>query len=115
MSVSFYMDVHVPYPVTAGLVSRKVDVITAQWDGTTQWSDPDLLDRAMALSRVLVTQDEDLLAEAAQRQRTGRDFAGVVYAHQQRITIAKFIEDLHLIGTVCEPEELANRVEFLPL
>ena len=42
-----------------------VDVLTAQRDGTTALHDPALLDRATAFGRVLFSQDEDLLAEAA--------------------------------------------------
>ena len=75
MSLSLYMDVHVPLPVTAGLIQRGIDVTTAQWDQNAHLSDPDLLDRATALGRVLVSQDEDLLAEAAEREATGRPFA----------------------------------------
>ncbi len=47
---------------------------------------------------VLVSQDEDLLAEAAQRQRVGREFAGLICAHQRSITTARFIEDRELIA-----------------
>lgn len=65
MSVALYMDVHVPYPVTSALLARRVDVLTAQWDDTTRLPDPESLDRASALGRVLVSSDEDLLAEAA--------------------------------------------------
>jgi hypothetical protein len=115
MSLAYYMDVHVPYSVTAGLLARGVDVLTAQWDDTTRWSDPELLDRASNLGRVLVSQDEDLLAEAARRQRENQDFAGLVYVHQQGISLGKFIEDLELIARTLEPSEMANRVEFLPL
>jgi hypothetical protein len=86
------MDVHVPYPITAALLERNVDVLTAQWDGTDRWSDSDLLDRAGALGRILVSQDEDLLAEAAHRQRTGRQFSGLIYSRQQGITIRRMIE-----------------------
>ena len=53
------MDVHVPAAVTRGLLLRNVDVLTAQLDGTTEMEDPDLLDRARVLNRVLVSQDED--------------------------------------------------------
>jgi Domain of unknown function (DUF5615) len=109
------MDVHVPYPVTAGLLARGIDVLTAQWDHAGRLQDPDLLDRATALGRVLVTQDEDLLAEAAQRQRKGGEFGGVIYAHQQSLPIGKLIEDLELIARLTEPGEMLNRVEFLPL
>ena len=47
---------------------------------------------------VLVSQDEDLLAEAAQWQRAGGEFAGLIYAHQRSITTARFIEDRELIA-----------------
>ncbi|MCX7824141.1 MAG: DUF5615 family PIN-like protein [Verrucomicrobiae bacterium] len=115
MSLRLYMDVHVRKPVTTGLRLRGVEVLTAQEDGAERLDDPELLDRALALGRVLFTQDDDLLAEAAARQRKGLAFAGVVYAHQQHITVGQTIEDLELLAKVCEPKELANRVVFLPL
>ena len=115
MSLRLYMDVHVRKPVTTGLRLRGVEVLTAQEDGAERLDDPELLDRALALGRVLFTQDDDLLAEAALRQRRGTPFAGVIYTHQHHITVRQTIEDLELLAKVCEPEELANRVVFLPL
>ncbi len=109
------MDVHVRRSVTVGLRLRGVEVVTAQQDGTGRSEDPDLLDRALALGKVLFTQDDDLLREATHRQRTGKPFAGLVYAHQQNITVRRTIEDLELIAKACDPPELANRVLFLPL
>ena len=72
------MDVHVPAAITRGLLLRGVDVITAQLDGTSDLNDARLLDRAPELGRVLVSQDDDLLAEATRRQRQGQNFAGVI-------------------------------------
>jgi hypothetical protein len=109
------MDVHVPAAVTHGLLLRNVDVLTAQLDGATQLDDSHLLDRARQLNRVLVSQDEHLLAEAARRQREGIPFRGVLYAHQLSITIGRFIDDLELLALAGESEDLAERVEFLPL
>jgi hypothetical protein len=109
------MDVHVRHPVTVGLRRRNVEVLTAQEDGTPRWEDDELLDRAMEVGRVLFTQDDDLLQEAARRQRRGQHFAGVIYAHQQNITVRQTIEDLELLAKVCEPHELESRVLFLPL
>lgn len=109
------MDVHVRRPVTAGLRRRGVEVLTAQEDGTARWEDDELLDRALEVGRVLFTQDDDLLQEAARRQRRGQRFAGVIYAHQQNITVQQTIEDLELLAKVCDPHELGNRVLFLPL
>lgn len=73
-----------------------MDVKSAQQDGTTELEDDQLLDRATALNRALFTRDDDLLAEAKKRQQAGRFFAGIIYAHQLRVTIGKCISDLEL-------------------
>jgi len=115
VSVGLYMDVHVPAAVTRGLVLRHVDVLTAQLDGTTQLGDPALLDRATELGRVFFSQDEDLLAEATKRQRSGKHFGGVIYAHQLEVTIGRVISDLEILAQAGTAEDFANRVEYLPL
>jgi predicted nuclease of predicted toxin-antitoxin system len=115
MSVTLYMDEHVPRSITTGLRLRGVDVLTAQEDGRQGTPDPLLLDRAVELGRVLFSQDEDLLIEARRRQVEGIPFVGVIYAHQLRITIGVCVRDLELIAKAAEPQDLANRVEYLPL
>ncbi len=115
MSISLYMDVHVHRAITAGLRMRGVDVITAQEDGYRRALDPELLDRATALGRVLFSQDEDLLVEGQFRLTQSIPFAGVIYAHQLRITIGQCVRDLELIAQVYDPADMANRIEFLPL
>ena len=115
MSVKLYMDVHVKRAVADGLKQRSVDVLTAQQDGMAGLSDSDLLDRATLLSRVLFSQDDDLLREAAERQRHGVPFAGVVYSHQLAITVGQTVRDLELLANVYEPEDIENRIEYLPL
>ena len=115
MSVGLYMDVHVPAAITRGLLLRGIDVLTAQLDEATRLQDPELLDRATALQRVLFSQDEDLLAEATRRQREGRSFGGVIYAHQLRVTIGRAISDLEILARAGNVGDFANRVEYLPL
>ena len=109
------MDVHVPGPITRALKGRGVDVLTAQEDGKAEAPDDELLDRATALGRALFTRDEDLLGEANARQQSGRPFAGVIYAHQLRVTIGRCVNDLEMIAKAGEQEDLRNRVEHLPL
>jgi hypothetical protein len=75
MPLKLYMDHHVPRAITMGLRLRQVDVITAYEDHAHEIADPDLLDRATSLGRVLFTQDDDLLAEATQRQQAEIDLA----------------------------------------
>ena len=109
------MDVHVPWAITEGLRRRGVDVLTAQEDGGSQLNDPELLDRAATLERVLFTRDEDFLAEGSSRQRAGEAFTGIIYAHQLRVTIGQCVHDLELMARVYEPADMMNRIEHLPL
>lgn len=115
MAVALYMDHHVPRAITVGLRLRGVDVLTALEDNTSELDDSHLLDRASELGRVLFTRDDDLLAEAARRQKEGISFHGVIYAHQLRVSIGTCIRDLEIIAKAGEPEDLANGVVFLPL
>jgi hypothetical protein len=89
--------------------------LTAQEDNCRNTSDAVLLDRATELGRVMFSQDEDLLIEAQRRQTEGLPFAGVIYVHQMRVTIGHCVRDLELIAQAADPEDLANRVEYLPL
>jgi len=115
MPIALYMNQHVPRAITVELRLRGVDVITAHEDGASRLDDPELMDRASELRRVLFTRDDDLLAEAARRQREGISFRGVIYAHQLRASIGTCVHDLEIIAKAGEPEDLNNRVEFLPL
>lgn len=109
------MDHHVPRAITDGLRARGVNVITALEDGSSELDDPELLDRAGELGRVLFTRDYNLLQEATKRQRSGVSFNGIIYAHQLRVFIGACIHDLEIIAQAGEPEDLRNRVEYLPL
>jgi hypothetical protein len=61
------------------------------------------------------TQDDDFLAIGHHWQRSGREFAGIVYAHQLKITLGQAIADLELIAEIMAPQEMKSRIEFLPL
>lgn len=115
MSLSLYMDVHVPRAITRTLTAAGVDVITAQEDGCAQMADPDLLDRAGSLNRVLFTRDDDLLAEATRRQRATIPFYGVIFAHQMRVNIGQCIHDLQLLAGCISPDEIFSSVIHLPI
>jgi hypothetical protein len=109
------MDVHVPSAITDTLRRREVDVLTAQEDGGARFDDPRLLERATLLGRVVFTRDEDFLIEGARCQRNREQFAGIIYAHQLRVTIGQCVQDLELIAKVYEPQEMTDRIEHLPL
>jgi hypothetical protein len=109
------MDVHVKAAITAGLRRRGIDVVTAQEDEGASLEDVALVDHATALQRVLFSQDDDLLAIARDRQATGVFFAGLIYGHQLAATVGKYVLDLEVVCQVLDPEEMGNRIEYLPL
>ena len=115
MSVALYMDENVKGPITRGLRRRGIDVMTAQGDIPPGTPDPEVLDRATELGRVLFSQDDDLVREAAKRQRSGESFTGVIYAHQDTVSIGQCVQDLEFLAQAGHPEDFENRVEYLPL
>jgi predicted nuclease of predicted toxin-antitoxin system len=113
--VRLYLDENVRGAITRALRQRDVDILTVQEEHRMGTPDPEVLDRATELGRVLFTLDDDLLAEATQRQRTGVAFAGVIFAHQLRVPIGQVVEQLELIALAGDPQEFENRVQYLPL
>ncbi|MBW3540397.1 MAG: DUF5615 family PIN-like protein [Planctomycetes bacterium] len=115
MSLRFYFDVNVHGAAATQLRSRGIDVLRAQDDGQDQARDPDLLDRAVHLGRILVTFDRDFLAEARRRQTAGRIFPGIVYGHQDFVSVGQLVRDLQLMDGCMEPTEFENLVFYLPI
>ena len=115
MTLSFYMDEHVHRGITEGLRQRDVDALTVQEDKRAGFPDPAILDRATELERVMFSQDQDFLVEAKRRQVQGVNFSGVIYARQSRSSVGDCVQDLELLAKAAEPEDLANRVVYLPL
>jgi hypothetical protein len=112
--LAFFMDQHIRIEITEGLRLRGIDVLTAFEDGRSDADDDVLLDRATALGRVFVSQDQDLLRITSKWQQLGRAFAGVTFAIQQDIDIGGTIEYLELIAHAMSAEEMRNHVEYLP-
>jgi predicted nuclease of predicted toxin-antitoxin system len=113
MPIAFYMDEHVDSAIAAGLRRRRVDVLRVQDDGYDNTADTIILDHAMAIDRVMVTQDMDFLVEVVRRQRAGEPFAGVVYFKQHSLPIGQVIADLELMAGVYDPIDMADKVEHL--
>lgn len=115
MSVLFYMDQNIPAAITNGLRHRGVEVLTAFEDGTADWDDEPILERATQLGRAVFTFDDDFLAIASEWLQQGREFTGVVFARPLAVTIGQAIRDLELIAAGLDTEDMRNHIEFLPL
>jgi predicted nuclease of predicted toxin-antitoxin system len=114
MTARFYFDQHMPRAIVVGLRQLGVDVLRTQDDGTERLPDEQLLERATALGRVLVTADDDFLALARDWMRAGRPFAGIVHVRHPHRLIGRLISDLHVYAYAAEPSDLTNQVTFLP-
>ena len=77
--------------------------------------DPDVLDRAAVLGRVLFSQDADFLRETTRRLTAGIPFVGVIYAHQLHVPIGVYIRDLELIAKASDLDDLRDQITHLPL
>jgi dihydroxyacetone kinase-like predicted kinase len=113
--ITYYMDENVHGAITKALRQRNVNVLRVQEDGYMAYPDPEIVDRATALVRVLFSQDEDLLREATLRQRQGMAFSGVIYAHRAHVSIGQCVEDLDYLAQAGTPEDFTNCVYYLPL
>ena len=109
------MDQHVPKAITIGLRVRGVDVMTAEEDDRRDASDAELMDRATALGRIFISSDVDTLVIAAERQRRGESFSGLIYAHPLRVSVGQCIRDIELIAKAASPDEFRDTIEYLPL
>jgi len=106
VALQLYFDHNAPRPVLDGLRVRGVNVISAFEDASHRLPDPELLDRATSLGRVLFSQDTDLLAEATYRQRNAVPFSGVIYAHQMALSVGDCISQLELVAKASDPEDM---------
>ena len=116
MTVAFYIDHCVDGAIVAGVRARGVDVLLAREDGRAETPDPALLSRSTELERVMFTpQNKDFLREATRRQREGAHFYGVIYAPQIKSRVGRYIEDLHMIAELEDPNNLIGLITYLPV
>jgi hypothetical protein len=115
MAISLFFDVHVDHAIIAQLRLRQVDVRTAQEDGVDRLADDLLLEHAARLGRPMLTHDIRLQAMAANWQRHGRRFCGLIFAHPMQVTIGQCVRDLELIAKATDPNDWESDILRLPL
>lgn len=108
-TIRFHLDEHVPHAVADGLRRLGIDVTTTTDAGLLGATDAEQMAYGLAQSRVIFTEDDDLLALAA----AGTAHAGIAYCQQHTRSIGQIIRGLELIWEVYEPEEMRNRIEFM--
>ena len=111
MATPLFADVHIPGPVILQLRLRGVDIAAATEEGHERKTDEELLIISTSLGRVMVTQDIRFRVRAEDWQRQGRLFAGLIFAHQRRVSFGEMVRDLELIARATEPSFWLSRVE----
>ena len=95
--------------------TTKILCLFATEEDTNELLDHELLALAASLQRVMVTQDIRFRVLAEDWQRTGRRFAGLVFAHQRRVSFGELVANLELIAKATDAGFWENRIEQLPL
>jgi predicted nuclease of predicted toxin-antitoxin system len=108
-TIRFHLDENVPHVIARGLRRLGIDVTTTTDAGLLGADDHAQIAYGLTESRVIFTEDRDFLVLASQ----GVTHSGVAYCHQNTRPTGHIVRTLELIWEMYEPDEMANRIEFI--
>ncbi len=108
-TIRFPLDEHCPTALAEGLRRLGIDATMTAEVGLPGAGDEEQAAWALSQGRVLFTRDDDFLRLHA----AGTPHAGLVYCHQQSLSLGSILRGLVLVWEVYSPEEMRNRVEYL--
>ena len=92
-----------------------IDIVRVQDVGLRGCDDATVLQWAASAARVLLTHDVSTMTRhALNRIRSNLAMPGII-AIPQRIAIGNVLDDLLLIATCSDPQDLSGRILYLPL
>ena len=112
-AIRIYTDENVNPAVAEGLRRRSVDAWSAAEAVTLGLSDEEQLTYATQERAVLFTHDADLISIALIWTEQAKEHSGVIYVHQNSLSIGECIRRLKEYTDTLEAEDMKNRVEFL--
>ena len=112
--IALYFDENFPGWIMGALRREGIDVLAVQEDGCSGGPDPQVLDRAVALGRVLVTRDRDFFAIERQCRDAARHHLGLVHYKPDLQRHSAALDSLILLCQVMEPEDLHDKIEHIP-
>ena len=96
-------------------VEPKLDILRVQDTGYHQAADPVVLEWAEEENRVLLTHDVHTMTKYAyDRIRAGLPLSGVIEVRED-LPIGQAIEEILITVLASKPDELANRIIYIPL
>ena len=118
--LSLVIDEHVPpdliraVAALAGTQGYVLDIVTVREVGLDRTLDQRILEWAASEGRVVVTSDVNtLVGFAYDRVRIGLAMAGILVMRSD-ISTRACIESLTMTACIREPDEMADRVRFVP-
>ncbi len=110
------MDEHIDPAIVAALrqLQPSLDIVTAQEVGLLRTPDPDILAWAAQRGRLVVTRDKKTMPDFAwDRVAQGLPMSGVAVL-LPRLAIGDAIDELEFLAVGYGPDEVRDRVIFLP-
>lgn len=98
----FYIDENLSPEIVNQLRLSGINIIR----GSLGADDPEHMERAIALGRVLCTEDDDFLKLAA----TGIEHAGIIKGEQDDHSVGDWVKYLQLVYEVQSAEEMRNTI-----
>jgi predicted nuclease of predicted toxin-antitoxin system len=96
-----------------GLRRRGVVVNTVIETGQSGVGDEEILKYAKSLNACLFTHDDDFLRLARKWEKKGKIHSGIIYVHQQKLSIGEIVRKLKLLVETISSEEMVGHIEFL--
>ena len=107
-----FADEHVAHALVNALRMRGMDVVTVQDVGLRSEDDPQLLDFAYKNERIILTNDHDFLAHAAESSARLEPFAPIVFWPQQQRTVGQLLPKIVHLATTLRYTEACSQVFF---
>jgi len=108
-----YADEHGVFGLVQALRPRGMDVIRVQERGREQADDADLLNEALADERVMLTNDTDFIALAAERAARQERSAPIFFWPQQRRSIGQLVQSIIREASRRDYSSACSQVFFL--
>jgi Domain of unknown function (DUF5615) len=108
-TIRFHLDENCTKAIAKGLRRHGIDVTTTPEAGLLGAIDEGQAAYALSQGRVICTQDRDFLRINA----AGVPHAGIAYCEKDARSIGEIVDSLMLMWEIYEPEEMANRVEYI--
>lgn len=108
-----FVDEHIAHALVSGLRMAGMDVVTVQDVGLRSEDDPPLLDFAYQHERILLTNDHDFLAHAAERNARLEPFAPIIFWPQQQRAVGQLLPKILRIASMHDYGEACSKVFFL--